>query len=156
MPDPEAEPRLASTAADDVVDALDGFDAADHAFQRRTREAMRMGETDLRALRFLIMARADGRVVSARELADHLGLAASSATTVIDRLTARGHVRRAAHPSDRRRVAIEVIDGDIAQTLSPTGHERMLAAASTLSASEAEQIVAFFDRLSVKADPTSA
>jgi DNA-binding MarR family transcriptional regulator len=44
------------------------------------------------------------------ELGNRLGMRSASATELVDRLEAGGHVRRARHPRDRRRVVVEVTD----------------------------------------------
>jgi DNA-binding MarR family transcriptional regulator len=46
---------------------------------------------------------------SASEIAAHTGLANTSVTALIDRLEARGLVRRAADPDDRRKVRVEPV-----------------------------------------------
>jgi DNA-binding MarR family transcriptional regulator len=55
--------------------------------------------------------------MSAGELAGHTGLAAASVTNLIDRLEARGFLRREADPRDRRRVLLRA---DLSQL---TGNE---------------------------------
>ncbi len=45
---------------------------------------------------------------TAGELATRVNLTSGSASRMIDRLVARGHVTRAADPTDRRRVLVEV------------------------------------------------
>ena len=42
------------------------------------------------------------------ELARHLGVSTPAATGIVDRLVARGHATRTPHPTDRRRVLIEL------------------------------------------------
>ncbi len=44
------------------------------------------------------------------ELGHRLGMRSASATELVDRLEAAGHVRRVRHPRDRRRVVVEVTD----------------------------------------------
>jgi DNA-binding MarR family transcriptional regulator len=44
------------------------------------------------------------------ELGHRLGMRSASATELVDRLEASGHVRRVRHPRDRRRVILEVTD----------------------------------------------
>jgi len=44
------------------------------------------------------------------ELGNRLGMRSASATELVDRLEAGGHVRRARHPHDRRRVVLELTD----------------------------------------------
>lgn len=45
--------------------------------------------------------------LTAKELAGHSGLAPASVTGLVDRLERKGFVRRAKHPTDKRRVLIE-------------------------------------------------
>ncbi|MFJ8014570.1 MarR family winged helix-turn-helix transcriptional regulator [Streptomyces sp. NPDC096339] len=46
--------------------------------------------------------------LTAKELAQHSGLAPASVTGLVDRLERKGYVRRAEHPTDGRRVVVEV------------------------------------------------
>lgn len=64
------------------------------------------------------------------ELGHRLGMRSASATELVDRLEASGHVRRVRHPRDRRRVILEVTD---------TGRDAVLA--------ELGPLLARFDRV---------
>ncbi|MER5930563.1 MarR family transcriptional regulator [Streptomyces sp. NPDC002054] len=46
--------------------------------------------------------------LTAKELAQHSGLAPASVTGLVDRLEQKGYVRRVKHPTDKRRVLVEV------------------------------------------------
>lgn len=46
--------------------------------------------------------------LTAKELAERTGLAPASVTGLVDRLESKGFVRRVKHPTDKRRVLIEV------------------------------------------------
>jgi DNA-binding MarR family transcriptional regulator len=48
--------------------------------------------------------------ISAGDLAERAGLTSGSITAVVDRLEAKGFVRRVADPEDRRKVLLEVTD----------------------------------------------
>jgi DNA-binding MarR family transcriptional regulator len=54
--------------------------------------------------------------LSAREIAVQTGLAPSSVTNLIDRLEAKGFVRRRPDPTDRRRITIEPMGDRIAES----------------------------------------
>jgi DNA-binding MarR family transcriptional regulator len=56
---------------------------------------------------------------SAGDIATHTGLAATSVTSLIDRLEARGLVRRTSDPADRRRVVVERVPDGAAQMNAP-------------------------------------
>lgn len=69
-----------------------------------------LNRTDTQCLEWL------GRVrsASAGTLADHIGLTAGAATTVIDRLERAGFARRGHDSGDRRKVIVEVTErGDV-------------------------------------------
>lgn len=69
-------------------------DALEHAICRH----LDINATDFQALRHLIRLRS----LTPSELAAHLRISTAATTAVIDRMTKRGHVLRAPHPSDRR------------------------------------------------------
>lgn len=62
-----------------------------------------VGATDVAALDHLVSSPAPLGVV---ELAHLLGMRSASATVLVDRLVQAGHLERAPHPTDRRRVAL--------------------------------------------------
>ena len=134
-----------------VLDALRDYRAAELAMRRRTRSAMRMGETDLLAIRFLLKAQTDGREVSPKDLSAHLGISSASTTVLIDRLVRSGHVERRPHPRDRRALVIApTVDSDdeVRATLGDL-HVRMIAAAESLSPDEAATVLRFLERMRV-------
>jgi DNA-binding MarR family transcriptional regulator len=51
------------------------------------------------------------------DLARHLGVTSAAASGIVDRLVARGHVRREAHEVDRRRTQVVVTDSGRADML---------------------------------------
>ncbi|MFJ6676633.1 MarR family winged helix-turn-helix transcriptional regulator [Actinosynnema sp. NPDC091369] len=73
-------------------------------------EKQRMHRTDLNALAVIMDARWSGASMSPTRLAEALHLSASATTSVLDRLEASGHVERARHPHDRRKVELRVSD----------------------------------------------
>ncbi len=66
------------------------------------KDDMDMNGSDLAALRMLVMREQEGRLVSPRDIADHLRISTASTTKLLDRLTASGHIERRPHPTDRR------------------------------------------------------
>ena len=49
------------------------------------------------------------------DLARHLGVTSAAASGIVDRLQARGHVERTAHPDDRRRTQLVLTDSGRAE-----------------------------------------
>jgi len=66
-----------------------------------------IGTTDAAAIDHLISS---SEPLGPVELGHRLGIRSASATTLVDRLVQAGHVRRAPHPHDRRRLALEVTE----------------------------------------------
>lgn len=79
--------------------AIDKMDEAGAA-------ALGINRTDQRCLDVIDQA---GRITAGR-LAEEAGLATGSVTAALDRLEAKGYVRRLADPADRRRVIVELTE----------------------------------------------
>ena len=140
--------------ADDVIATLLDYRLAEEAMRRRTRDSMRMGTTDLQALRFLIKAQGEDRIVSGRNLADHLGMTSASVTALLDRLTTSGHVQRTPHPTNRRSNMITATPGsddEVRQTLGAM-HARMIDAAKSLSPADAALVQQFLESMTAAVD----
>ena len=144
--------QLDSGAA--VLKALRDYRTAEQSVRRSTRESMGMGETDLLALRFLLRAQASGETVVPKDLSRILGITSASTTSLIDRLAASGHVRRQAHPTDRRSVIVVPTaesDQEVKVTLGAM-HRRMMAVAEDLSTEEARIVVQFLSHMASALD----
>lgn len=138
----------------EVLTALHAYRSAEEAMRRRTRESMHMGENDLTALRYLLRAQREGRVVTPGMLAEHLGMRSASITVMLDRLTKSGHLDRRPHPTDRRSLAIVATPGsddEVRQTLGRM-HARMMGVAQGLDPADAELVSGFLSRLADAAD----
>jgi len=95
---------VAGDAPDDPLDLRPLMRAAHDANQAMARR-LGVGLTDLLALDRLLSA-----PMSPGELGAALGLRPASATALVDRLEAAGHVERRRHPKDRRRQVIVPTD----------------------------------------------
>lgn len=138
----------------DVLQAFRLYRAAEAAMQRRTREAMGMGENDLLVLRYLLKARTEERLVSPSELTRYLGVSTASTTAIIDRLEKSGHVTRSAHPHDRRSIhviATDDSDDEVRVTLGDM-HARMLAAVIDMTPEESAVVLACLGRMQEAVD----
>lgn len=142
-------PETAGPDPVDVLNLLRRYREAERAMRVRTRDSMRMGETDLVALRYLLKASRAGEITRQRDLARALGITAASASSLVDRLVRDGYVRRVPHPMDRRSVAIETTaktDEEVRSTLGGM-HRRMLAAVEDLSPEQLEAVSLFLSAL---------
>lgn len=139
----------------DVLNALRDYRASEAAMRRRTRSSMGMGETDLLALRYLLQAQQSGKPgLGSKELGARLGISSASMTTLIDRLSKSGHVERRPHPTDRRALIVAATGAsneEVRETLGAM-HQRMMAAAATLSPQEALTVIEFLRRMSDAVD----
>ena len=104
QPDPDAVSRALWHVTRATQDA-------NHAFAAR----LALGRNDVAALELLMNEGPLGPV----ELGGRLGMRSASATALVDRLEAAGHVERVRDPDDRRRV-----------TVVPTAHAREEAGAA--------------------------
>ncbi|PNI08863.1 MarR family transcriptional regulator [Arthrobacter sp. AFG7.2] len=132
-----------------VLKSLRDYRAAETAVRRSTRDSMGMGETDILALRFLLRGQASGKSVVPKDISHFLGITSASTTSLIDRLVASGHVRREAHPTDRRSVIVVPTvesDREVRVTLGAM-HRQMMAVAESLTADEARVVVEFLERM---------
>ena len=82
-------------------------------FERALGAELTVNPTDLQAMEHLIMS----GPLSPSELSKRLGVTSATTTTVIDRLSALGHVRREPHPSDRRGVRVVASEASTARAM---------------------------------------
>lgn len=145
----------AEERAVEVLNALRVYRAAEASMRQRTRTSMKMGETDLKAIRFLLQAQRRESVVSAKDLADHLDITTASTSVLINRLVASGHLERRPHPTDGRGVLI-IATGDSDEEVRATMagmHARMIGVAEGLSPDEAAVVAEFLASMVTALEP---
>ncbi len=115
-----------------------------------SRSGMRLNETDMRALRFIIVAKNQGVVVTPGALAEHLDISTASTTKLLDRLEVAGHIERSPHPTDRRALAITITQHTHERVRESVGkpHARRFEVAAKLSPAEREVVIRFLSELS--------
>ena len=79
-------------------------------YHSKVAERFGLGATDMKALDLI---QASGPITPA-DLAERLGFAPASVTAMMDRLEAKGLLRRVPHPSDGRRLLVEFHPGAMA------------------------------------------
>lgn len=148
-----------------IVRVLDGIRRWRESEQRTSfysRTRMKLNETDMKALRFLVVAKNQGTIVTPGQLADHLHISTASTTKLLDRLEAAGHIQRAPHPTDRRALTIAITAKTHAQVHEGVGrlHAHRFEVAAALSPSERETVIRFLGDLvssaPVPEDPVEA
>lgn len=133
-----------------LMDAMFRWREAEQRVTRASHEYMRLGTTDMKALRFAIVMAERGQHVTAKDIAEHLGITSAATTKLLDRLEAVGHIARTRHPSDRRAIAVVVAPStrEAAEATIGREHARRFRVAAALRPEEREIVIRFLDALS--------
>ncbi|MFC0674387.1 MarR family winged helix-turn-helix transcriptional regulator [Brachybacterium hainanense] len=153
---PARDPESASTV--ELLNELRRYRSSNSRMRSRVGEDMDMGEKDLLALRALLEAQAEGRVLRQRDLARLLDIRPASVSVLVDRLVRDGHAERTPHPEDRRSIAVVPTshgDEEVRATLQRM-HARMFSVARALSDEERAVVIRFLRELNHDADDASS
>lgn len=140
-----------SLAASDIrqisalMRAMGGMRDAEQKLSEASLRYMKLNQTDMRALHFLIACENSGAVATPGAIAAHLGISTASTTKLLDRLERGGHITRSPHPSDRRALAIAITPTTRRSAIETVGrqHARRFTAAARLSPAEREIVIRF-------------
>jgi len=141
-----------------VLEAMRTYGAAESAMRSRTQRSMGLGENDLLALRYLLIAKQDGRSIGPKELTAYLGISSASTTVLIDRLERSGQVRREHSPFDRRALILvptATTDEEIHAALGDVP-ARMVEVANRLDPAQAKVVVEFLQNMRAAVDEIDA
>ncbi|MDO5745801.1 MAG: MarR family transcriptional regulator [Micrococcaceae bacterium] len=130
---------------DRIMAEMGRLRAVERKISRASQQYMKLNETDMRAVRFLISAKNTGSFVTPSMLAKHLKISTASVTKMIDKMEKAGHVLRTANPADRRSLCVEVTNEAHMAAREQVGrhHAARFGAAARLSASERETVIRF-------------
>lgn len=133
-----------------VMDAMFRWREAEQRVSAASRRYMRLGETDMKALRYAIALSDQGQQVTARDIAHHLDISSAATTKLLDRLEQAGHIRRDRHTTDRRAIAVVVTPETRTAAEATVGreHARRFRVAAALSPDEREIVIRFLGELS--------
>ena len=146
------------TDSDSVVDAYRRFRGADAACHDRVRSVTGLGDSELRAVQYVLYARREGREVKPTDIARHLGVSSASTTALLDRLERGGSLQRLSHPTDRRSILIATTP-EVEAQLSATVEEydrRLELLSAELSDDERRAVERFLTGLTEAADSIAA
>lgn len=131
---------------------------SEQAMSFQSRHDMQLNETDMKALRFLVISKNQNQVVTPGALAEHLKISTASTTKLLDRLAASGHIQRSPHPTDRRALMVTIAKRTHEQVRDTVGrtHARRFEVAARLTPDEREVVIRFLNDLSGTGDPLSA
>ncbi|HET9650466.1 MAG TPA: MarR family transcriptional regulator [Microlunatus sp.] len=98
---------MSEPVLDDAVRSLRRVILAGEHYRQSVAQVTGLGVTETQALSYLAVHGPRGQ----NELAADLGITSSAATALVDRLERQGVAERSAHPSDRRRVQVQLTEG---------------------------------------------
>lgn len=132
---------LSDTEVEEITDlfvALRRWHRTSAAHSEASRRFMQLGENDMRAIRYIMLLTREGTIVTSTMIAAHLAISGPSVTKLLDRLAHGGHIRREAHPTDRRALSIVVTDSTRTTASATVGrdHARRFAIAAAMSHDE--------------------
>lgn len=142
-------PGHATADSVELLNELRRYRESNARMRSKVRDDMGMGEKDLLALRLLLAAAAEGRLMRQQELAEALDIRPASVSALVDRLVRDGYAERAPHPDDRRSTAVLATEHgsqEVTATLKDM-HARMLAVAEALSPEDRAVVTGFLHDL---------
>lgn len=128
-----------------LMRALGGLRDAEQKLSEASLRYMKLNQTDMRALHFLIACENSEAVATPGAISAHLGISTASTTKLLDRLERGGHITRSPHPSDRRALAIAITPATRRSAIETVGrqHARRFTAAARLLPTEREIVTRF-------------
>lgn len=128
-----------------VMGALGELRDAEQKLSLASRRYMRLNDTDMRALHYLIVCANRGATATPGGIATHLGISTASTTKLLDRLEKGGHIRRAPHPTDRRALAITITPETRQAAMETVGRQqaKRFYSAARLTADERDVVIRF-------------
>lgn len=129
----------------DLMTALGDLREAEARLSAASRRYMKLNETDMRALHFLIVTSLAGELATPGRIAQHLEISTASTTKLLDRLAKGGHVERLPHPTDRRALTVRVTPGTFRAARETVGRQqsRRFYSAARLTGDEREVVIRF-------------
>lgn len=129
----------------ELMSALGALREAEQQLAAASRRYMKLNTTDMRAIHYLVVCKHTGAIATPSGMAHHLGISTASVTKLLDRLERAGHIVRAAHPSDRRALAISVTPSTHHAAMETVGRQqsRRFHAAARLTAQERSTVIRF-------------
>lgn len=141
-----------------VLEAMHEWSAAERAASKSARDFMKLGQTDMQALRYLIAAQNQCLEVTPGMIAQHVEVTPAAMTKILDRLERAGHVRRVPHRTDRRRMTIQVSEASRLDARESIGrrHARRFHAIAGLSTEDRAAVLRFYHALLTEASEAAA
>lgn len=132
-----------------LLKLLRDYHDAERDSRARTCEKMRMNETEILALQFLLNKTHTGEDVLQCDLAKHLKITGASASALSHRLQRDRYIKRVPHPSDGRATLLtitEKADGEMSDALTAM-HQPVLDAIQQLDSRELAAVQKFLSHM---------
>ncbi|MFK3678413.1 MarR family winged helix-turn-helix transcriptional regulator [Microbacterium sp. NPDC090218] len=128
-----------------LMESLASLREAEQKLSQASRRYMRLNETDMRALHYLIVCANRKLVATPGGIAHHLGVSTAATTKLLDRLEKGGHITRAPHPTDRRALHISITPETRLAAMETVGRQqaKRFYSAARLSPAERDVVIRF-------------
>lgn len=129
----------------ELMGALSALRDAEQELSEASRRYMKVNNSDMRALHYLIVCAHQDVTATPGGIAQHLGFSSAATTKLLDRLERDGHVTRARHPNDRRALSISITPTTYRAAMDTVGRQqaRRFHAAARLSPDERALVTRF-------------
>lgn len=130
-----------------LMAALGGLHQAEQQLADASLRYMKLNQTDMRALHYLIVSANRGVIATPGAIATHLRISTASTTKLLDRLERAGHITRQAHPSDRRALAISITPATQTAAMNTVGRQqaKRFHSAARLTGPERDVVIRFLE-----------
>lgn len=131
----------------EVMSAIGRLREAEQRLSEASLRYMKLNQTDMRALHYLIVAANRGEIVTAGAISSHLKISSASTTKLLDRLERANHIIRRPHPTDRRALAISITPATRDAAMHTVGRQqaKRFHAAARLTDEERDVVIRFLD-----------
>lgn len=132
-----------------LLTALRSWREAEQKLSFDSRSKMKLNDTDMKALRYIIASANADVAVTAGALSEHLHISTASTTKMLDRLERAGHIERRPHPTDRRAVTVAITEETHREVRRVMGaqHAHRFEVAKGLNSDEREIVIRFLTDL---------
>ncbi|WP_431277512.1 MarR family winged helix-turn-helix transcriptional regulator [Leifsonia poae] len=133
-----------------VLTSIRDWREAEQKLSFESRTHMKLNETDMKALRYIIASMNADVAVTAGALSEHLHISTASTTKLLDRLEKAGHIERRPHPTDRRAVTVAITEETHREVRRTMGvqHARRFEVAKRLTPADRDVVIRFLNDLS--------
>jgi len=139
----------------ELMASLGELREAEEMLSEASRRYMRLNDTDMRALHYLIVCAHRNLIATPGGISHHLRISSASTTKLLDRLERGGHIVRAPHPSDRRALAISITPETHQAAMETVGRQqaKRFYAAARLTPAERDVVIRFLRDMAQEITP---